>query len=138
MSVNLKLDKDFYRFLENVQKETGRDYDALAHDFMESMAQDVTMELSEGIKRHHRTGRTARALDMRPQVQKVGGKHSVSVGFKMPEGLPARYINKGTPTNRPKDPFVDRALNKNRIKTRYAMFFDGVREKLAKTFGGEA
>ena len=138
MSVNLKLDKDFYRFLENVKKETGRDYDALAHDFIESMAKDVTMELFEGIERHHRTGRTARALDMHPKVQKVGGKHSVSVGFKMPEGLPARYSNKGTPTNRPKDPFVDRALNKNRIKTRYTMFFDSVREKLAKTFGGAA
>ena len=138
MAVNLKLDKDFYRFLENVQKETGQDYDALAHDFMEFMAQDVTNELFEGIKRHHRTGRTERALDMHPQVQKVGGKHSVSVGFKMPEGLPARYINKGTPTNRPKDPFVDRALNKTRIKNRYEMFFDGVREKLAKTFGGAA
>ena len=138
MSVNLKLDKDFYRFMENVQKETGRDYDALAQEFMEFMAKDVTTELFEGIERHHRTGRTARALDMRPQVQKVGGKHSVNVGFKMPEGLPARYINKGTPTNRPKDPFVDRALNKNRIKTRYTMFFDSVREKLAKTFGGGA
>ena len=138
MSVNLKLDKNFYSYLEQIQKETGSDYDALAQEFMESMAQDVTTELFDGIERHHRTGRTARALDMNPQVQKVGGKHSVSVGFKMPEGLPARYINKGTPTNRPKDPFVDRALNKNRIKTRYAVFFDSVREKLAKTFGGAA
>lgn len=138
MAVNLKLDKNFYSYLEQIQKETGQDYDVLAKDFMEFMAKDVTTELFKGIERHHRTGRTARALDMNPQVQKVGGKYSVSVGFEMPDGLPARYINKGTPTNRPKDPFVDRALNKNRIKTRYAMFFDSVREKLAKTFGGAA
>lgn len=94
-------------------QDMGADVEAAATEALQASADRVTADLQRGIARHHRTGRTEGALRKQPQVEEIEGKLSVKVGFDMPEGLPARYINYGTPTNKP-DPFITRALNKTR------------------------
>lgn len=101
--------------LQDLQ-DMGQNVDAAAAEALQGTADRVTADLKAGIARHHRTGHTEEQLRTNPTVESAGGKHSVKVGFKLPEGLPARYINKGTPTNKPKDAFVDRALNKTKIR----------------------
>lgn len=96
-------------------QEMGKDVDGAVADALQTTATRVTSDLQKGIARHRRTGRTEQSLRRKPPVLWTGDKADVKVGFKLPQGLPARYINRGTPTNAP-DPFVDRALNKSKIR----------------------
>lgn len=96
-------------------QEMGKDIDGAVTEALQTTADRVTTDMRKGIAKHHRTGKTQEALRENPRVEQVGGKFSVKTGFQLPQGLPARYIDRGTPTNAP-DPFVDRALNKTKIR----------------------
>lgn len=117
--------------LERLQ-ELGGNVDQAARETIANTGKRVTADLDAGITRHNRTGRTKAALKREAvtpsAVKKVGDRFTLEVGFELPEGLPARYINKGTPTNRPKDPFMDKALNKSRIKKEQEEFLRKVVE----------
>lgn len=113
-------------------QEMGGKVDEAAEAVLLKTSKRVTKELQSGIRKHRKTGRTEENLKDSPKVEKSGkGVFSVSVGFKLPEGLPARYINagpnrttrRGTPNQMPKDAFVDRALNKTKIRKEYESFF---------------
>lgn len=110
--------------LERIQ-EMGGDVDSIVQESLKQSADRATSELRQGIARHRRTGRTEDALIDSPTVQNVGGKYYVKVGFKLPQGLPARYINKGTPTNTP-DPFVDKAMNKAKFRREQIKAFERI------------
>lgn len=102
--------------------EMQKDVDGFCEQALDEAAQGATLELFEGIDRHYRTGRTVSNLNMQPKVQHKGNRFFVKIGFNLPGGLPARFINKGTPTNRP-DPFIDKATSARKIRKYYEQAF---------------
>lgn len=105
--------------------DMGADLDTVVPEMLKETGERVTKDLKRGIAKHHQTGKTESALRERPEIIQQGNKTTCKVGFRLPEGLPARYINKGTPTNTP-DPFVDRAINRRKVMKDYQKAFQRV------------
>lgn len=121
--INLTIN-GFTEYIEALQN-VGKNVDDAAIMALNKTGNRAMREMSIGIKKHRKTGHTQAQLIM-PQVKRErDGLYSVEVGFKLPEGLGARYVNRGTPTNK-KDPFVDRALNKSKIKAEQRELFEAI------------
>jgi len=67
-------------------------------------------EMLDFIKEHRRTGTTEESFKEEFSVE--NGVISCYVGFDLPKGLPALYLNVGTPTIEPTF-FIDKAVENN-------------------------
>ncbi len=95
----------------NVKKAVERSLEA-AHN-------TVTTKLVADMRRHRRTGRTAKAIAKDPEIKWEGTTASVKVGFRFPEGLPSVFLMYGTPRKK-KDQNLYNDIYGSRVKKEIA------------------
>lgn len=95
----------------NVKKAVERSLEA-AHN-------TVTTKLVADMRRHRRTGRTAKAIAKDLEIKWEGTTASVKVGFRFPEGLPSVFLMYGTPRKK-KDQNLYNDIYGSRVKREIA------------------
>lgn len=116
MATKMTLKNNFQDLQEKIAKANGNLERAVERS-MEAAADFLNPDFKAGIAKHRRTGRTERALIERPNVEWNGNKATLKTGFSVREGgLAAIFINFGTKRGAAKDPFIDRAISRNRKK----------------------
>lgn len=95
---------DFYGFQELLEKITnagGNLEDALSRS-LQASAKPIENDLREFMSKHHQTGETIGSFQNIHSVDRVGGYVYYKLGFdKKKGGLPALYLDIGTPTIKP-------------------------------------
>lgn len=66
-------------------------------DCLQQSQEVISEKLETDMKKHKRTGDTARAIVKNTPVKWSGTKASVDVGFRFAEGLPSVFLMYGTP-----------------------------------------
>lgn len=117
----------FNSFIERCER-LGRNVDDVAEEELKGIAIKMTNDFSLGISKHTKTGRTKESLIKEPEFKNLGTKIETKVGFRKPDGLPAAFINYGTPTNNP-DPFITKAINRYKRDKVFKRIFKAVIER---------
>lgn len=95
---------DFYGFqelLEKITKVGGNLEDALSKS-LQASAKPIENDLREFMNKHHKTGDTIGSFENIHSVDRVGGYVYYKLGFNKDNGgLPALYLDVGTPTIKP-------------------------------------
>lgn len=106
---------DFYGFSELLQKiddAGGNVTDALSKSLVAS-SKPIERDLGEFMVKHHRTGRTISSFENLLNVDRMGLFIDYKLGFnKDKHGLPALFLDIGTPTQNPHY-FIYYAFNNN-------------------------
>ena len=95
---------DFYGFqelLEKITKAGGNLEDALSKS-LQASAKPIENDLRSFMSKHHRSGATIRSFENVHSVDRVGGYVYYKLGFNKDKGgLPALFLDIGTPTIKP-------------------------------------
>jgi len=131
MATKMTLKNNFQDLQEKIAKANGNLERAVERS-MEAAANFLNPDFKAGIAKHRRTGRTEHSLIERPNVEWEGNKATLKTGFSVRAGgLAAIFINFGTKRGVAKDPFIDRAVSRNRKKiteAQQAILMDELKE----------
>lgn len=95
---------DFYGFEELLQKiiDAGGDLEDSLSQSLKASAKPISNDLTSFMRKHHRTGDTLRSFEDVHDVDKMRGIIHYKLGFDIKKGgLPALFLDLGTPTMKP-------------------------------------
>ena len=126
----------FDEMIERLDKADG-DIKGAVEECLTAAEQTVAGKLHSDMKRHHRSGRTEKAIIDDAQVKWEGTTASISVGFDLKNGgLPSVFLMYGTP-RMPKDQKVYNDVYGSATKKEVAKLQEeAVKRRLTEALGG--
>jgi len=103
---------------------------------LEVAHETITPRLRQDMAKHHRSGRTEKAIVAKPHVKWEGTTASIDIGFDLPEGLASIFLMYGTPRMK-KDTKLYNDIYGNKVKKEIAEKQEEIFQKeFSKMIGG--